>query len=150
MADTSRSDQRVTAAERRAQVVALRRRRATFDQIGRALGVSKERAWKLYQEALAQVPAAQVDEHRAEELVLIDDAIAALMRIARDGGTSPRTAVEAWTSVRGWAERKAKLLGLDAPTRFEHLTLDAIDAELRKAKAEMGELPPNIPANHPG
>jgi len=149
VADTSGSDQRVTAAERRAQVVALRRRRATFDQIGRALGISKERAWKLYQEALAQVPAAQVDEHRAEELVLIDDAIADLMKIARVHD-KPMTSVEAWNSIRGWAERKAKLIGLDAPTRFEHLTLDAIDAQLRVLKAEMGELPMDVPAAHPG
>jgi hypothetical protein len=142
--------QRVTAAERRAQVVALRRRRATFDQIGRALGITRQRAWQIYQGALAEIPAAHADEHRAEELVLIDDAIAALMKIARDGDTTPRTAVEAWTGIRGWAERKARLLGLDAPTRFEYLTLDAIDAELRLARAEMGELPPDIPANHPG
>ncbi len=149
MADTSRSDQRVTAAERRAQVVALRRRRATFDQIGRALGISKERAWKLYQEALAAIPAAQVEEHRAEELMLIDDAIADLLKIARDHG-KPMTAVEAWNSIRGWADRKAKLLGLDAPTRHEYLTLDAIDAQIRMLKAEMGELPPGVPAGHPG
>ncbi len=142
--------QRVSAAERRAQVVALRRRRATFDQIGRTLGISRQRAHQLYSQALGEIPAPQLDEHRAEELILIDDAIRDLMKIARDSQTSPRTAVEAWTSIRGWAERKAKQLGLDAPTRFEHLTLDAIDAELRLARAEMGELPPEIPANHPG
>ncbi len=149
MADTSRSDQRVTAAERRAQVVALRRRRATFEQIGRALGISKERAWKLYQEALAQIPAPHVEEHRAEELMLIDDAISDLLKIARNH-ERPVSAVEAWNSIRGWAERKAKLLGLDAPTRFEHLTIDAIDAEIRMLKAEMGELPPVVPARHEG
>lgn len=136
----SRDGQRFTAAERRAQVVALRRRRLTFDQIGRALGVSKERAWKIYQEALAQVPAAHVDEHRAEELMLIDDAISDLLKIAKDHD-KPRTAVEAWSAIRGWAERKAKLLGLDAPTRHEVLTIDAIDAEIRMLRAQMGELP---------
>lgn len=144
-----RDEQRVTAKERRAQVVALRRRRATFEQIGRALGVSKERAWKLYQEALAEIPAAHVDEHRAEELILIDDAIADLLKVARDHDR-PRTAVEAWNSIRGWAERKAKLLGLDAPQQIEHFTIDAIDAQLRILKAEMGELPLDVPADHPG
>jgi hypothetical protein len=147
--DTSRSGLRVTAAERRAQVVALRRRRATFDQIGRALGITRQRAWQLYQQALADAPAPHVDEHRAEELVLIDDAIADLMKLARDHN-APRTAVEAWNGIRGWSERKAKLLGLDAPTRFEHLTIDAIDAEIRMLKAEMGELPPVATAGHPG
>ena len=149
MPDTSGGGQRYTAAERRAQVVALRRRRLTFDQIGRAVGITRQNAWKIYQEALAAAPAPHVDEHRAEELMLIDDAIADLLKIARDHG-KPRTAVEAWSSIRGWAERKARLLGLDAPARFEHLTLDAIDAELRTLKAEMGELPPEVPERHPG
>jgi len=120
----SQPGQRVTAAERRAQVVALRRRRATFADIGRALGITKQRAHQLYEQALAEIPAQHLEEHRAEELVLIDDAIAALMRIARDSSTTPRTAVEAWTSVKGWAERKARLLGLDAPARHRIDVLD--------------------------
>jgi hypothetical protein len=136
MADTSRAGQRLAARERRTQVVALRRERATFEQIGQKLGVSKERAWKLYQEALAEVPAAHIEEHRAEELMLIDDAIADLLEMARDH-ERPRTAVEAWSSIRGWAERKAKLLGLDAPQRHEVLTIDAIDAQIAALQAEL-------------
>jgi hypothetical protein len=130
--------QRVSAAERRAQVVALRRRRATFDQIGRTLGISRQRAHQLYSQALAEAPAPQLDEHRTEELILIDDAIRDLMKIARDSGTTPRTAVEAWTSIRGWAERKAKQLGLDAPTRHEVRQIDAIDARLFELAEQMG------------
>jgi Sigma-70, region 4 len=130
---------RVTAAERRAQVVALRRGRATFDQIGRALGISKQRAHELYKQALAEIPAAQVSEHRAEELMLIDDAIRNLMPIARDH-TRPRSAVEAWNAIRGWAERKARLLGLDAPRRqaIEVITSDVIAAEITRLEAELG------------
>jgi len=52
--------------------------------------------------------------------------------------------------IRGLLERRAKMTGYDAPSRFEHLTIDAIDAEIRKLKAEMGELPPGAPADHPG
>jgi hypothetical protein len=140
MADPAGSDQRITAAERRARVVALRRQRLTFDRIGQTLGVTKERAWKIYQEALASIPAADVEEHRAEELTLIDDAISALMRIARTT-ESARTAVEAWNSIRGWAERKASLLGLDAPTRHEFLTIDQIDREIAKLKVQLAEAP---------
>lgn len=130
---------RVTAAERRAQVVALRRGRATFDQIGGALGVSKQRAHELYTQALAEIPAAQVDEHRAEELLLIDDAIADLMVIARDH-SKPRTSVEAWNAIRGWADRKARLLGLDAPRRqaIEVITAELIEREITRLEAELG------------
>ena len=45
--------------------------------------------------------------------MLADDAIRRLLTIARADDTSPRTAVEAWNSARGWAEHKARLLGLD-------------------------------------
>jgi hypothetical protein len=34
-------------------------------------------------------------------------------------------------------ERRAKLLGLDAPTKVEVLTMDAIDAEIQKLQAEL-------------
>lgn len=140
MADTSGGAHRITAAERRAQVVALRRRRATFADIGRALGISKQRAHQLYEQALAEIPAQQLSEHRAEELILIDDATRDLMRIARDEATSPRTAVEAWNAIKGWAERKARLLGLDAPARHrvDVITSDMIEQEIARLEAELG------------
>jgi hypothetical protein len=36
-------------------------------------------------------------------------------------------------------ERRAKLLGLDAPTKVEVITLDAIEAEIRRLNDELGE-----------
>jgi hypothetical protein len=52
--------------------------------------------------------------------------------------------------IRGLLERRAKIIGYEAPARFEHLTIDAIDAEIRMLKAEMGELPAEVPAGHEG
>ena len=127
------------SAERMTEIVALRRQRMTQDAIARKLGISQQRVSQLYQRALAEIPAYQVDEHRAEELLLIDDAISALLVIARDYDTSARTAVEAWTSIRGWAERKAKLLGLDAPDRHEFITIDAIDREIAALNTQLGD-----------
>ena len=127
------------AAERLADVVALRRQRLTQADIARQLGISQQRVSQLYAQALAEVPAAQVAEHRAEELMLIDDAIADLLPIARDH-TRPRSAVEAWNAIRGWADRKARLLGLDAPARskVEVITEEMVDAEIRRLETEMG------------
>lgn len=124
-------------ADRLAEIVAMRRQRVSMTEIGRRLGISHQRVSQLYSQALAMFPAQQVEEHRAEELMLIDDAIAGLLSLANDH-THPRIAVEAWTAIRGWAERKAKLLGLDAPAKFEVLTLDAIDAEIKRLQAELG------------
>jgi len=59
------------------------------------------------------------------------------MRIATDTTVTPRTRVEAWTSIRGFAERKAKLLGLDSPAKFEVISLDAIDAKIIELTREL-------------
>jgi hypothetical protein len=42
------------------------------------------------------------------------------------------------TSSAKRAERRAKLLGLDAPTTREVVMLDAIDAEIERLIAELG------------
>ncbi len=115
MVDVPRSPQRINAAEQRAKVVALRRQRLSFNEIGHELGVTKQRVYAIYKDALAEIPALQVEAHRAESLALIDDALNDLLLIARNHA-HPR-AVEAWGQIRMWEERKARLLGLDAETK---------------------------------
>jgi hypothetical protein len=127
-------------AERMARIVGLRRARASWRDIAEDVGVSITRVRQLYAEALVDAPVAEVDEHRAEELVLYDDAVSELLVIARHPEVSPRTRVEAYTSIRGWCERKAKLLGLDAPTTV--VTLDALDTEIARLTAELGRVAP--------
>lgn len=126
-------------AARQARVVQMRRARATWDQISMAVGVSGPQCHRIYQEALAKNPltAIQVDEHRLEETELIDAASRSLLGIALDRDVSARTRVEAWNSVRGWAERKAKLLGLDCPTTIQVTTIDALDAQIAALEVEL-------------
>jgi ribosomal protein L15E len=130
-------------AERRAQVVRMRSARLSFAEIGRRLGITAQRAGVIYRRALQEIPRADVDEHRAEELEFIDLAVNRLITIAMDKEVSARTRVEAWNAIRGWTERKAKLLGLDAPTKHEVLTMDGIEAEIRRLEREIAV---NIPA----
>jgi len=134
---TSRRRLTPAQAQRRAEVVALRTARLSFAEIGQRLGVTSQRAGRIYSEALAAVPRANVDEHRCEELELIDTAVRELMVIAGDPATSTRDHIRVWEAIRAWAERKAKLLGLDAPTRTETLTLDRIDSEIDTLSREM-------------
>lgn len=128
------------AAEKRARVVQMRRARLSFAEIGRREGVTEQRAWQIYQAALKAIPTPAVNEHRAEELILVDDALRALMTITTDKTISPRTRVEAWNSIRSWAEHKAKLLGLNAPVKVE--VTDAIDADIERLVAELAGLAP--------
>ena len=124
---------------KRARVLELRRQRWTFVDIAEELGLSRQRAQQLYDSALAEFPAANLEEHRAEELVLIDDATRHLMTIAKDQKASHHARIEAWNSIRGWAERKARLLGLDAPERHEVITVAQIDREIARLTAELSD-----------
>ena len=38
------------------------------------------------------------------------------------------------------ADRRAKLLGLNAPTKHEVITLDSVQAEIRRLEAQLGEI----------
>src|SRR3954465_2631121 len=105
------------AAARRARVVELRRAHWPWADIGVDLGITAQGAQQLYSAALAEAPVAQLEEHRAEELLLVDAATRALLTLAWDRDVPARTRIEAWSTIRAWAERKAKLLGLDASTK---------------------------------
>lgn len=131
MPRTSRVDAEGLA--RRVRAVELRRQRLSFDDIGRDLGVSAARAHQLWKDGVTMVPVARIEEIRDEEVELVDIAVCALLTIARDQDVSPRTRVEAWSAIRGWAARKAALLGLDAAVKYEDVTAteDGRDAELR-------------------
>lgn len=132
-------DRELRWAERTASVVEWRSEGVPFAEIGRRLEVSAQRAHQIWEKALADLPAPKLAEHRASQLTLIDAAIRDLLKIARDEQVSPRTRVESWTALRGWAERQAKLLGTDSPTRKEITVIsqDVVDAEIQKLTAEL-------------
>lgn len=97
-----------------AVITQLRRRRVAFDEIAAHLGITRDQAVTLYQETIEAAAALEDAEHKAEELTLADDAIRDLLAIARNHDPSARTSVEAWNSIRGWSEHKARVLGLYA------------------------------------
>jgi len=134
-------------AEREGRVIELRRQRLHWDEIGAAVGVSASVACRTWQAAMARhpLPRTQLEEYRAEELELVDLAVRDLMAIARDNSLMsngrPRVSdgvrVEAWAAIRAWAERKARLLGLDAPAKHQIISLGQIEAEILRLEAEL-------------
>ena len=138
MAEPARVPLRLTAAEKRAQVVEMRRSRMSFPEIAEVLGASKQRVHAIYKKALAEVPRTQVEEHLAEELQLIDDAIRDLLLIARDH-SKPRNSVEAWNTVARYIELEARLLDLfpAAKARVQVITEDVVQAEIDRIQAEI-------------
>ena len=127
-------------------MVQLRRDRASFREIGAELGISPQAAWKAYQKALREVPVADVETLRLEELELVDFAINDLLKLALDH-RKPRYSVESWNTICRWSERRARLMGLDAPARkaIEVLTQDVIDKEIERLAVELAEAGGDVP-----
>jgi len=102
------------ARDREAQALELRKAGASFPAIGQALGISDEGARKAVSRALARI-AQQTDEAAAElralELERLDMAQLAIARQVQQGNFG---AIDRWIRL---SERRAKLLGLDAPVR---------------------------------
>jgi hypothetical protein len=135
-------------AERIRQIIELRRQRVPVHEIAERFGVTPGRISQLYGQALREIPAASVEMHRAEEIALADDATRALLQLAGDDDVTPRTRIEAWTSARGWAEHKARVIGLNAPTKVE--VSDGADADIRAVAARLGVLEPGGEAEAAG
>lgn len=154
--------QRAATAKRRAEAVAMRMSGATYDQIAEALGyASKAAAYVDISRALEASVAEQrrtVELYREEELqsldVLLAEAWAILKRdhvtvshgriIVDDEGNKlldDGPTLQAIDRVLKIRERRAKLLGLDAPTKVEAITVDALDAEIARLAAELDSEP---------
>jgi hypothetical protein len=118
------------------EIIQLRRQRMPWREIARSLGISQATAVDQYRRAMTATPVLQFDDYRFEETELIDAAINDLMTIAQSGRAEDR--IKAWQEIRGWSERKAKLLGLDAPSRQVNFTLDYIAAQVYQLEQELG------------
>lgn len=121
------------------QIVTYKRVRVPNVEIAQNLGLTNDQVARLYRQALAAHPLTYmaIDEHRAEEVDLIDAAIRELMCIAYDPKMSARSRIDAWLAMERWAERKSKLLGLDAPTKHEITTIGQIEVEIQRLEAEL-------------
>lgn len=105
---------RARKLKNQAQVLALRRAGMPFSQIAIKVGISKSSAHQLVQEGLEDARkqiASSVDELRAEEISRLDGMLAKAYPIAAKGD------LQAIDRVLKIGERRAKLLGLDAPAR---------------------------------
>jgi len=102
--------------------------------------VSAPRAYQLYKAALRQVVRQPNAELVDLELARLDQLLVAMWPKAMQGSG---WAVERCLSIM---ERRARLLGLDAPTKHEVMTIDAIDAEIRHLEAELAGRAGTAPA----
>jgi hypothetical protein len=128
----------------------------TIESIGVHLGLGSDprRVAAAIKRALGHMFRFATDEHRAMELQSYDELEAVLwvelrrhhmlvdrgtVVVGRDGNVlnDDRFTLETVDRIMRIKERRARLLGLDAPHRSEVITVDTIDSEIARLEAEM-------------
>lgn len=128
--------QRAATAERRTKAVAMRLAGVDYEAIATRLGYAGRAA--AYVDITRALEANLAEQHRSadllrqEELDRLNRLQAGVWADATRGDT--RSADTALRII----DRRCKLLGLDAPQRHEVITIDAVEAEIRKLAAELG------------
>jgi hypothetical protein len=129
-AENRTSAARTRKLDRQVKALELRRMGNGYAEIARQLGIGKSQAHRLVQDGLADARAqisAGADDLRAEEISRLDGMLAGLWPDARRGSQG---AVDRVLKIM---ERRARLLGLDAPMRLAH----AGDPDGPPVKAEL-------------
>jgi DNA-binding CsgD family transcriptional regulator len=107
----ARDAKRLKTARRRAEILALRQRGLGLAQIAERLGISKQAVHKHLQVAIARVVDEPAQDAVKLELMRLDAMLDGIWDVATAGDTY---AIDAVMKIAG---RRAKLLGLDAPTK---------------------------------
>lgn len=141
--------------ERDGRALALRKQHLTYDQIAEQLGLSsKSAAYAAVQRALARVPyeaadeVRQIENERLEQMARRTLAVMVGTHVRLSGGeivrdehgnplTDPMPVLKAVDSMLKIMERRARLLGLDAPVDVNMITSTQVDIEIARLSAEL-------------
>ena len=108
--------------KRAERIIELRRTGATWELIAKATGYANASgAYKAYQRITEQMVIPKLEEYRAMELDMLDRLQFGIYERAKNGDT------KAISTVLSISDRRARILGLDAPTKIqaEVVTYDA-------------------------
>jgi hypothetical protein len=111
------------ASIRRAKALELRRAGVGYRQIAAALDTSVGTAWADVQAELADLKSLAseaAEDLRELERLRLDRLLLAAMSLVEDKTVHPNLRVKAILAAVRVGERRARLEGLDAPTRLEH------------------------------
>ena len=119
------------------EALRLRSKGFTYQKVADTLGISKTAAYHRVQNALAAIPKEAVEEYRKLETERLDTMLERVMeKVTHDDGKSGFLfAVDRALAIM---DRRAKLLGLDSPTKHEVITLGAVEAEIQRLEAKLG------------
>lgn len=144
------------SAERDARACEMKSRGASYQQISDSLGYGGRRnAYRAVQSALAEIPMESAEELRRIQLQQLDqltvEALAVLeagqplvtqagrIVVNDDGEPLPDlpARLQAISLLLRVHDRRARLMGLDAPVKAEVITLDYLNARLAELTAEL-------------
>ena len=106
-------------SEREAQILELRLRKISFERIAQTVGMTKSAACKAYYRALRRVPVRRAKEIVTEELETLDRMESRLWREIEKSGVDVKNVCNLVHRMLGIQQRRAKLLGLDAPQQID-------------------------------
>ena len=109
-------------AERRLKAISLRKAGHAWESVGAQMGITQQAAQQLVKRALAATMREATADLRALEVARLDDLLLALYSLATSNDPElplTRLQLEAQDRVLRIMERRAKLLGLDAPSKQE-------------------------------
>jgi uncharacterized protein (DUF3084 family) len=167
-----RNAERAAIAERRTRVLAMRVEQRPYTEIAAALGISETLARTDYVRAM-ECRKTELDEQRhltvARELATLEIAEQAawevlrrehiviqhgqVVRVNRRPVADDAPVLQAIDRILKISERRARLLGLDAPVRAKVEVTDAVDADIERLVAELAGLAAGgeaAPAGPPG
>src|SRR5471030_1193993 len=117
--DTHTPQARQDIARREEQIVALRLRSIPYSAIGRQLGVSKQAAHKAFERALRRNTTQDIQSHHRSELAKLELEEANTWRLMDANKDNWKAVVPLTTQLNRIHIRRARLLGLDAPTKLD-------------------------------
>lgn len=113
------SRRRISALERSAKALELKKEGATYDEIAAALGCTKSTAHRAVMRALERIIAEPAEDVKKLELARLDRMLRPLWRKIVDEAASLADVVRAVDASLRIMDRRAKYLGLDAPIKID-------------------------------
>jgi hypothetical protein len=114
----SPASQKITR-EREAQIVELRLRKIPFEKIAQIVGMTKSAVCKAYYRALNRLTVRYAKEIVIEQLEALDRLESRVWREIERSGLDVKNVCAVVHSVLSIQQRRAKLLGLDAPQQID-------------------------------
>lgn len=127
----------IAAAEKRRDALLARQQGNSWAEVARIVGYTDpSSAHRAAMQALKDIPYEAANDLRRTELETLNE-----LQLALRAKLTEKPSAYLVDSILRVMERRAKLLGLDAPIsiRTEVVTVDAVDAEIQRLEAELAE-----------